>query len=217
MASPTGIKPGNNPTGGTGNKIPKGYSQGQIQQFTPEQMQLFSQMFSQVSPDSYTSRLAGGDESLFQEMEAPAMKQFSELQGGLASRFSGMGSGARRSSGFQNASNQASSDFAQSLQSRRQELQRNAIQDLMGMSNNLLGQRPYENFMVEKQQNPWVDIAGKFAGAIPGAVASYMNPLSGAGNTINSAGGGSLMSSYNSNRGGNQTSGQFGLPTFMGR
>ena len=54
-------------------------------------------------------------------MEAPALKQFSGLQGNLASRFSGMGSGARRSSGFQNTSNQAASDFAQQLQANKQD------------------------------------------------------------------------------------------------
>lgn len=150
-------------SGQSGNKIPSGYKSGQISQFTPEQMQLFQQMFSQVSPDSYTSKLAGGDESLFGEIEAPALKQFSGIQGNLASRFSGMGSfGGRRSSGFQNSSNAAASDFASQLQSNRQGLQRQAIQDLMGMSNNLLSQKPYENFLIKKDQKEpfWKKILG---------------------------------------------------------
>lgn len=136
---------------GTGNKIPKGYSTGQLQQFTPEQMELFRSLFSHLSPGSHLSRLAGGEEGLFQEMEAPALKQFSGLQGQLASRFSGMGLGGRRSSGFQNTANQAASDFAQQLQSQRQGLQRQAISDLMGLSGNLLSQRPYEQFLAKKQ------------------------------------------------------------------
>lgn len=141
---------------GGGNKIPKGYQTGQIQRFTPEMMQLFKSLFSQVGPESYTSRLAGGDEELFDEMEAPALRQFNEMQGGLASRFSGMGGAkslsSRNSSGFQNASNSAAADFAQQLQSQRQELQRNAIKDLMGMSTNLLQQQPYDQYLVEKPQ-----------------------------------------------------------------
>lgn len=141
-----------------------GYKTGQLQRFTPEQMELFRSMFSQVGPESYTGRLAAGDESLFQEMEAPALRQFSGLQGGLASRFSGMGMGARRSSGFQNTSNQAASDFAQELQSRRQGLQRQAIQDLMGMSSNLLSQQPYEQFLYPKKKSFWEQILG---GALP--------------------------------------------------
>ncbi len=130
--------------GGMGSKMPKapkGYSYSQ--QFTPEQMQLFQQMFGNVGEGSYLSRLAGGDQSMFDEMEAPAMRQFNEMQGNMASRFSGMGMGARRSSGFQNQANQASSNFAQDLQSKRQGLQRQAIMDLMGLSGDLLGQKPY--------------------------------------------------------------------------
>lgn len=154
--------------GATGNKIPKGYRAGQLQQFTPEQMGLFQQLFSQVSPDSFTARLAGGDQSQFGEIEAPALKQFSALQGNLASRFSGMGSGARRSSGFQNTMNQAGSDFAQTLQSQRQGLQRQAIQDLLGMSSELLGQRPSQRFITPKEPSffdKWLGLAGNVMGS----------------------------------------------------
>ncbi len=166
----------------SGNSIPKGYKSGQMQQFTPEQMQLFQQMFNQVSPDSYLSRLSGGDESLFNEMEAPALRQFNSLQGNIASRFSGMGTGARRSSGFQNTMNAASSDFAQDLASKRQGLQRQAIMDLMGLSENLLGQRPYQQFLSPKQpkeSSGWGGaigaglggLGGFFAGGPAGALA----------------------------------------------
>lgn len=134
------------------NKIPKGYSQGRLQNFTPEQYKQFQNMFQHVGPDSYLSKLAGGDEDMFNQIEAPAMRQFSGLQGNIASRFSGMGTGARRSSGFKNTINQASSDFAQDLQSKRQGLQGQAIMDLMNMSGSLLGQRPYDNFLVQKQK-----------------------------------------------------------------
>jgi len=165
------------PTGKIGNKIPKGYKSGQMQQFTPEQMKLFSEMFGLVSPESYLSKLSGGDESTFQEMEAPALRQFSELQGNIASRFSGMGGlGARKSSGFQNTMNSAASNFAQDLAGRRQELQRQALSDMMGISNSLLGQRPYEQFLYEKQKKPgfwdkFGGIAGGTLGAIGGGIA----------------------------------------------
>lgn len=163
---------------GMKNKVPSGYKSGQMQQFTPEQMQLFQQMFSQVSPDSFTSRIAGGDQGAFEEMEAPAMRQFSEVLGGLGSRFSGMGGpgslGARKSSGFQNTATAAASNFAQDLASRRQQLQRQAIQDLMGMSSDLLGKRPYEQFLVPKQQKEstgWGGLAGGALGGIGGFLA----------------------------------------------
>ena len=157
----------------TGDKIPSGYKAGQLQQFTNNQMNLHDSLFSHLDPQSYLSRLASGDQSQFGEIEAPAMRQFQELQGGIASRFSGMGSGARRSSGFQNATSQAASDFAQQLQSNRQGLQRQAIQDLMQLSHQLLSQKPYQRFLTEKPQSAWNDIAGKFASAIPGAISNF--------------------------------------------
>src|SRR5260221_6466103 len=86
------------PSGMVGNKIPKGKKIGQYANYTPQQMELHQRGFEQVAPDSYLSRLAGGDQSLYGEIEAPALKQFSGLQGNLASRFSGAGSlGGRKS------------------------------------------------------------------------------------------------------------------------
>lgn len=139
---------------GAGNLEGTGYKQ--VQTFSPEQMQLFQQMFGQVGPQSFMSKLAGGDQSQFEQMEEPALKQFGQLQGNLASRFSGMGTGARNSSGFQNASNQAATDFAGQLQSQRMGLQRQAMADLMGMSNQLLGQSPYA--FIPEQKPMWQEL-----------------------------------------------------------
>lgn len=164
---------------GMGNKIPKGYQLGRMQQFTPEQMGLFQSLFGHVSPDSYLSRLASGDSSSFEQMEQPALRQFSALQGNLASRFSGMGAGSRRSSGFQNLANQQASDFASDLQSRRMELQRQAMGDLFNLSNNLLGQRPYEQFLTQKKPSFLQsllggigNLGGQFLGSLTGGATS---------------------------------------------
>lgn len=151
--------------GATGNIIPKGYEYGRIQQYTPEQMKLFSQLFGQVSPESFTGRLARGDEGTFQQMEAPAMRQFSSLMGGLGSRFSGMGMGARKSSGFQQAGSTAAQEFAEKLQSQRMGYQQQAIRDLMSMSGELLGQRPYEQMLTEKPRSFWEQLALGFTSA----------------------------------------------------
>jgi hypothetical protein len=179
MSSPTGKT--NSVTGSFSRDIiPKGFKKGQLSQFTPEQMQLFQQLFQHVGPESYLSQLAGGDEETFRQIEAPALRQFSELQGGLASRFSGMGGqgslGSRRSSGFQNEQTAAASNFAQQLQSQRQSLQQQAIKDLMGMSGDLLGQRPQEKFLVQKPQkpNPWASFGQGLGGAIPGAISGFL-------------------------------------------
>jgi hypothetical protein len=176
----TGLK---GPTGGSkGNKL-AGYDVQQMQNFSPEQMQLFQSMFGQVSPDSYTGRLSRGDESLFGEMEAPALRQFSGLQGNLASRFSGMGGlGARRSSGFQNTASEYAGNFAQQLQSQRQGLQRQAIQDLMGMSSELLGQRPYSQYMTEPEDKKswWQKMLGGSLPLIGAGVGGFFGGPAGA-------------------------------------
>ncbi len=176
------------PLGKTGAKVPKGYRSGQLPQYTPEQMQLFSQLFGNVGPDSYLSKLAGGSQDAFNKLEAPALQQFAGLQGNIASRFSGAGSfGARRSSGFQNTMGQQASDFAQQLQANRQGLQRQAIYDLMGLSESLLGQRPYLTGFAAKQpkeSSGWGGLigagAGTLTGLVPGFGASIGGPLGGA-------------------------------------
>ncbi len=148
----TSQSPPNYSTNHMKEKTPSGYRKYNVQNFTPAQMELLNQSFEHVNPNSYTAKLARGDQNAFNEMEAPALRQYNEMQGNLASRFSGMGMGARNSSGFQNASNAAAQDFAGQLQAQRQGLQRQAIQDLMGMSNDLMGQRPYDTGLVEKRQ-----------------------------------------------------------------
>jgi hypothetical protein len=180
MSSLTGNR---GPTGTMKEKIPSGYSKSSINQFTPEQHQLLSSLYPHLAEGSYLSRLASGDQSFFAEQEAPAFRQLAELQGGLASRFSGMGLGARRSSGFQNAAGAQASDLALQLQGQRQNLQRQAIQDLMGHSAVLLGQRPYESGLVQKPQQQalggWGGVIGTGLGLV-GSYATGMDPLKGA-------------------------------------
>ncbi len=166
-----------------GDVIPKGYKMGQVQNFDKRQNNLYKQSFGQVGQDSYLSRLANGDQSQFDEMEAPALRQFAGIQGNMASRFSGMGMGGRHSSGFQNTMNQAGSDFAQDLASKRNDYRRQAIQDLMGFSKDLLGQRPYEKFMVEKEQKQpgmWGQIGGGVARLGGAAAGAYFGGPAGA-------------------------------------
>lgn len=189
----------------TGDKIPSGYRAGQLQQYTPEQLDLFKQSFNHLGPDSMLSKLASGDQSQFAAMEAPALRQFNSLQGNIASRFSGQGMGGRQSSGFQNAQNAAATDFAQNLQSQRLGLQNQAIRDLMGMSHTLLSERPYERFLTEKQQDQgfnWGGLAGGLAGGVGGFfLGGPMGAMSGASLGYNA---GSGLSGYGGGGGSNQ-------------
>ncbi len=97
-------------------------------------------------------------EQAFQEMEAPAYRDFNSIISGISNRFgapSGGGQaqmGARRGSGYQNTLTAAGSNFAQDLQGRRQDLKRQALNDLMGYSNQILGQRPVDKFLAPKPQ-----------------------------------------------------------------
>jgi hypothetical protein len=136
----------------TGDLIPRGYDLAVMGNYLPEQKQLLADSFQHVGNNSHTSRLARGDTSYFAEMEEPSMREFNELQGQTASRFSGMGQGGRRSSGFQNKMSQSNSDFASQLASRRKELQRQATLDLMGMSHTLLNEKYEEKALVERPE-----------------------------------------------------------------
>lgn len=140
--------------GATGNKIPRGYTTGRLQQFGPEQMNLFKRLFSFVSPGSQLAQQAGGEEIGFSPFEEQARRGFQEFTGALGSRFSGMGIGARRGSAFRNLATQGAQDFAMQLAAKRQDLQRQALADLLGISQTLLGQRPTEQFLIKKEQKP---------------------------------------------------------------
>lgn len=153
---PSGSSSGQRMTGG--NIIPKGYQQGQLSQFTPEQTNLFQHLFSHAGPESFLGKLAGGDQSQFEQLEAPALRQFNQFQSDTANRFSQQAPGAMSSqggSGFRNALNQGASDFAQNLHSRRLDLQRQSISDLLRISESLLGQRPYDKFLMRKKIPFW--------------------------------------------------------------
>lgn len=192
-----------------------GYRFSQMQNFTPEQMQMLQQMMEQLGPESFMSRLAAGDQTLFDEMEAPSKRQFAEAQGNIGSRFSSMGMGAQKSSGFQNTQNQAASDFAQKLQGDRLGYQTNAIKDMQGMANNLLQQRPYEMVGRERkhhgpnaQKTNWGGLIGAGVGGIGGFLAGGpMGAATGAsagygiGSGISGKGGGGGGSGFQSSPG----------------
>lgn len=187
-------RPENNRRGGAGGDvIPKGHRAGQIQQFGPEAMEMYEKLFSLLGEDSDIFKMAMGDQSYFDEMEAPAMRQFNELQGGLASRFSGMGMGGRKSSGFQNTSSAATTNFAQDLQSNRQNISRQALRDLMEMSHSLMNEKPFERIISGKEQKEpgfWKQFGSNFAqsagqsagkGLFGGGAKPGMPPMPGGG------------------------------------
>jgi hypothetical protein len=152
--------------------IPKGYAAGNIQQYNPQQMGLHNQQFGFLGPESQLYQQAQGNDAGFAQNEDYANRQFQEFSGQNASRFSGQGMGARRGSGFQNQQTQGAQDFASSLARQRQGLQRQALNDLMGMSSTILGQRPEEQFLVKKDMPFWQQLGLGAVGGLTSAAGS---------------------------------------------
>lgn len=141
-------------------KLPSapGYNSRQMPNMTPEMMQWLSNMIGHGqggmnSGLDFLSQLAGGDESMFSQLEAPAMRQFQQQLGQIGTRFSHAGAGD--SSYAQNAMAGAGASLSENLQSQRLNIRNQAIQSLLGMSGQILGANPYENFMVEKPMAGW--------------------------------------------------------------
>lgn len=147
-----------------------GYNRITMPTLNPQQMELFNQLYGGSKQgigaglDQLTQQ-AQGTPDYWKQLEAPALRQFGELQGNIASRFSGMGSGARRSSGFQNTLGGASADLAERLQAQRTGLQQNAISQLLGIGNQLLGTSTFENSLIPKQKPWWQEL---ISSAVPG-------------------------------------------------
>jgi hypothetical protein len=164
-------------------KLPGGYKRVNYQRFSPEQMDVYRQLYQYIQPGSFLNRLIEGGEEVFAEEEAPALRQFGALQQNLASRFAGMGQGALQSSGFRNEANQAISDFAQQLQSQRRGIQREALSDLLGLSSNLLQQQPYGSYMIpqKKKRSFLQKLLGGAAPIAGAAIGGALGGPSGAG------------------------------------
>lgn len=201
----------------TGQKI-GGREVQQLQNFTPQQMDLFQSLFSNLGKDSYLGKLAGGDQETFNQIEKPALKQFQGFQGDLASRFSNQGLGGRNSSGFQNSMNESTENFASKLQAQRMGLQTGAIQSLHEMAGQLLGQKPYSYYGIEpdEEQSWWgkaADIGLPIIGGIAGGF-SGLGPMGAAGGAQI---GSSFANAINGRQGGGANWGGIGqLPSKWG-
>ncbi len=143
-----------------------GYKANYAQNYTPQQMDLFSQMLGLAGPGGDLYKQASGDPSYYQGKENQALQQFGSLQGNMANKFSGMGTGGRQSSGFQNTMTQGAQDFASSLSAQRSDMQNQALQQLSSMTQGLLGNSPYQMQLSKKNKKPsfWEQLLG---GAAP--------------------------------------------------
>lgn len=140
-----------------------GYKQHQISNYTPGQMNIFESLLGSLLPGiqgsgDFLAKLAGGDESMFQQLEAPANTQFQKLLGSIGTRFSDLG--AQDSSYFENALAGEGAQMAERLQAQRLGLRSQAINALLGQSNQLLGAQPYSNLWQPKKPKQGTDWGG---------------------------------------------------------
>ena len=170
----------------TGSMAPRGnisgYKTSQISNFTPEMMNLFQMLLGGTQGGlggglDFLSKLSSGDEGQFQKLEAPAMRQLQGQLGQIGSRFAN--AGALGSSAFQQEASGAATDLSERLQSQRMGLQQGAIDRLLGLSQNLLQQKPYENVMSKK--TGFMDILGSLLGGIGGGIGGGLTGGAGGG------------------------------------
>lgn len=169
-----------------------------IQNYTPQQMKLFQNQFGMLGPDSYLYRLAQGDPQLMEEMERSNLREFTGTMGNLASRFSGQGTGGRHSSGFQLASGAEARNLQERLAAQRGQMQQQAIKDLMGLSNQILGQNPYDTFLTEPKKNFWNQAIGGLAPLAGAGIGGYFGGMEGAefGHKLGSSFGSAFQGGY---------------------
>jgi hypothetical protein len=156
-----------------------GHKYAQLPTMSPEQSSFFKALLGQVQPGAlqgtdFLSRLAGGDEDLYSQLEKPAFTAFNQAGAQLGSRFSGLGMGAQNSSGFQNSLAGAAGELGERLASQRMGLQQNAIAELLGLSKSLLGESTFQNFLVPPRQK-----SPGFLDSLGGGIGSSLGKLFG--------------------------------------
>ncbi len=143
-----------------------GYNLKSTPQFTPGMMKIFEQLLGSLGGGGgltggvdYLSQIAGGEEGAFAEAEAPAYSAFNKFAGQLGSRYSQLG--ARDSSSFQQALSGGAGQLAENLGAGRMGMRNKAIESLLALSQNLMGQKPYDTF-AEKPRGA-LDVGGDIA------------------------------------------------------
>jgi len=178
----------------------------QLSNLRPEQEGLFEQLvnagkgagaggaFGQ-SADYYRG-LLGDDSQDFNAFSAPQMRQFREdILPQLSEQFAGMGSGGLRSSGFQNAQNQAGVDLAERLGAIRANLRQSGAQGLQNIGQ--LGLNPTSQYVNQPGTPGFIQsfapaigqgigsaVGGPIGGAIGGGIGNWFGSSNRTGTTM---------------------------------
>lgn len=138
-----------------GNSIPKGTQFGRINEQTPEQEQIFKYLQTLISPDSQQAKLAQGDPETYNKLEQNDWNDFSDYESSLYNNL--YSSGSTKGSAYNNAGSSARQKFASQLSANRQNLQQNALKGLFSMGKDLLGHKPYDQFLTktDEEKKTW--------------------------------------------------------------
>lgn len=139
-------KPYQGPSGYGNIDTPKVSGYKTIPSKAPGAMNLYRDLLEKIGGGAtggadFLSRIAQGDEDIFNQLEAPAFRNFEKFLGQAGTRFSDLG--ARDSSYFENAVSGAGREMSENLQSQRVGLRQQAIESLLGQSQQLLNYEPY--------------------------------------------------------------------------
>lgn len=166
-----------------GANIPKGYDLYSLPTMGGGQKDIYNLLKGQFqggAGDVYQKLfgMARGDAGTFDQMEAPALRQFQQtIAPGIASRYAGSGIGA--SSGMQNSIANAGANLAENLQAQRTNLMRQSMQDVLGIGNTLLG-TPTQQFGITQKENLLRDLM-QLLGSAGGQLGSTYGALKLAG------------------------------------
>jgi len=146
------------------------------------------------------------DQDFFNNMEAPAMRQFhEEIMPNLANQFAGMGSGGSFGTAFRNQANREGSNLAERLSANRTGMQQQGANQALGY-----GQAQNQNFMqllqqaLQPTQNTYSQPTGGLLGPLMGALGG--GAAAGYGQKLGQSmfGGGQSGNQDYANGGGNQ-------------
>lgn len=160
------------------------YQQLQVSTKDPRAMELYGQISQALSPhlggavQGLGQLAAGGTPEQWQQLEAPALRQYQQLVGGIGARYSGLGMGAQKSSAFQNELSGSAADLAERLQGQRMGLQQNALNQLLSLYQSLIGADTFENAFLPKKKPFWQELIGSLAPGV-GAAGSQFGGMAG--------------------------------------
>lgn len=148
------------------------YQQLQVSTKDPRAMELYGQVAQSLRPhlggavQELGQLAAGGTPEQWQQLEAPALRQYQQLVGGIGARYSGLGMGAQKSSAFQNELSGTAADLAERLQGQRLGLQQNALNQLLSLYQSLIGTDTFDTMFLPKKKPFWQEFLGGMAPGI---------------------------------------------------